>query len=75
MCEKKSKLAQACELSLQENEINCDVKIEFSKRHKRRINRIFREIGSKKIIYPEVDNYFERIRSRIITKVNIFFAR
>ncbi len=41
-----------------------------SRRHKIRMNRFFREkVGSKKLPYPEVDNVFEKIRSKIV----IFF--
>ncbi len=38
----------------------------FSKKHKRKVNRINREIiGGKKAIYPEVDNIFQRCRSKV----------
>lgn len=38
-----------------------------SKRHKIRMNRIFREnVGGKFLPFPEVDNIFERIRSKIV---------
>ncbi len=41
----------------------------FSKKHKRRMNRIFREVANcSKIPYPEVDNSFERIRSKLALK-------
>lgn len=41
--------------------------IEFSNRFKKRINRLFREeVGSKKAMYPEVDNVYEKIRSRVV---------
>lgn len=41
--------------------------IEFSDKFKKRINRLFREeVGSKRAMYPEVDNIYERIRSRVI---------
>lgn len=40
---------------------------DFSDRFKIRINRIFREqAGIKKISHPEVDNFYERVRSGII---------
>ena len=40
---------------------------DFSDRFKIRINRIFREqAGIKKIPHPEVDNFYERVRSGII---------
>ncbi len=42
----------------------------FSKKYKRRMNRIFREIAnSSKIPYPEVDNSFERERSNLAMKL------
>lgn len=41
--------------------------IEFSDRFKKRINRLFREqVGSKRAMYPEVDNAYEKIRSKVI---------
>lgn len=40
---------------------------EFSDRFKIRMNRVFREqAGIKNIPHPEVDNLYERVRSRII---------
>lgn len=39
----------------------------FSKKYKRKMNRIGREeIGLKNALHPEVDNLFERTRSNII---------
>ncbi len=50
----------------------CEKDIEFSKKHKRKINRINREIiGAKKAIYPEVDNLFEKFRSKTVLMWNI----
>lgn len=49
-----------------------------SKRHKIRMNRIFRErVGGSYIPYPEVDCLFERARSRIVKifKINEFLDR
>ena len=41
--------------------------IEFSDKFKKRINRLFREeVGSKRAMHPEVDNVYERMRSRVI---------
>ena len=41
--------------------------IEFSDKFKKRINRLFREeVGSKRAMCPEVDNVYERMRSRVI---------
>ena len=40
---------------------------EYSVKHRKRINRLFREVvGSQNIPYPEVDNWFELTRSKII---------
>ena len=47
-------------------------KAEFSRRHKIWSNRLFREIvGSKKIPYPEVDGFMERIRSKLIVILHL----
>lgn len=47
-------------------------KHEISVRGKRKINRLFREIiGSSKIPHPEVDNPYERVRSKIVRKINL----
>jgi len=49
-----------------------------SKRHKIRMNRIFRErVGGSYIPYPEVDCLFERARSRIVKifKINELIDR
>lgn len=40
---------------------------EFSDRFKKKMNRLFREqVGSNQIPHPEVDNNYEKIRSKII---------
>ena len=45
---------------------------ERSRYHKIEMNRLFREnVGGKFIPYPEVDNFYERLRSKIIVKFNI----
>lgn len=42
---------------------------DYSVKHRKRMNRFFREqIKSSNIPYPEVDNYYERIRSKIKIK-------
>ncbi len=47
-------------------------KPEISVRGRRRINRIFREIfGGSHIPHPEVDNCYERTRSKIVRKINV----
>ena len=39
----------------------------FSKRFKRKMNRVFREkVGTKNIPHPEVDTVWERLHSRIV---------
>ena len=43
-----------------------------SKRHKIRINRLFRErIGGTFLPFPEADNFYERVRSKFIIKFKI----
>lgn len=43
-----------------------------SHRHKIRMNRLFRErVGGKFLPYPDVDNAFERLRSKIVIKLKI----
>ena len=39
--------------------------VKYDKKYKRRINRLYRFVGYKKIPYPEVDNNFERLNFRI----------
>ncbi len=49
--------------------------IEFSHRHKLRMNRIFRESGCHQYLpYPEVDNLFERTRSYFIFMLKKIFS-
>jgi hypothetical protein len=57
----------AFEKELEEFDALPDEEVKFSRRHKIRMNRIFRErVGGKFLPYPEVDNLFERIRSKIV---------
>ena len=43
-----------------------------SKRYKIRMNRIFRErVGGNFLPYPEVDNFYEKVRSKVIVKLKI----
>ena len=47
-----------------------------SKRHKIRMNRLFRErVGGTFLPFPEVDNFYERVRSKLVIKfkINQFF--
>ena len=49
-----------------------------SKQHKRRMNRLFRErVGGAFLPFPEVDNLYERVRSKLVIKLkmNEFFDR
>ena len=42
-----------------------------SRRHKIRMNRIFRErVGGSFLPFPEEDNLYERIRSKLVIKLN-----
>ncbi len=67
----ESEIQQAClesfNDSMKKYEQADENEIEFSKKYRREINRINREvIGGKKAIYPEADNAFQRWRSSII---------
>jgi len=43
-----------------------------SRRHKIRMNRLFRErVGGEFLPFPEEDNLYERVRSKLITKLKI----
>ncbi|MBQ7125347.1 MAG: hypothetical protein IJO00_03180 [Clostridia bacterium] len=43
-----------------------------SKRYKIKMNRIFRErVGGTFLPFPEADNFYERVRSKIIVKLKI----
>ena len=50
-----------------------------SKRHKIRMNRLFREcVGGSFLPFPEADNLYERLRSRLVRKLKlneIFYCR
>lgn len=44
----------------------------YTRRHKIRMNRIFRErVGGSFLPFPEADNLFEKIRSKIVIKLKI----
>ncbi len=78
MTEKYSVLKQACiensKRQIKEFERIKECNVEYSKKYKRKINRINREIvDSNKAIYTEVDNAFERIRSKIVRKCKKLF--
>ena len=43
-----------------------------SKRHKIRMNRLFRErVGGSFLPFPEVDCFYEKVRSKIVVKLKI----
>lgn len=47
--------------------------VEFSNKFKLRMNRMFREqAGIKHIPYPEVDTWFERVRSAFTRRILLF---
>ena len=49
--------------------IDTSEEITFSRRHKIRMNRLFRErVGGTFLPFPEVDNPLERLRSKIVVK-------
>lgn len=71
--ENDSVLRQACielEKKRWENfEVPEDFNYEVSKRDKRKMNRMGREkIGLKNALHPEVDNAFERTRSKFVRR-------
>ncbi len=46
--------------------------LSLSRRHKIRMNRLFRErVGGSFLPFPEEDNLYERIRSKLIIKLKI----
>ena len=48
----------------------------LSVRARKRLNRLFREVvGSSNIPHPEVDNYYELIRSKIVRFFKIIIFR
>ena len=70
-----SKLQEALEMCMEEEFARLDKEIaampepEYSKRHLKNINAMFREdIGKKDVMHPEVDNAIERLRSKIVIK-------
>ena len=70
----KRALAEAIELKMREEEEKFD-DIEItppSKRHKIRMNRLVRERARGSYIpFPEVDNLYERVRSKLVIKLKI----
>lgn len=70
----KRALAEAIEMKQREfeKEIDNTETAECSTRHKKRMNRIIRErVGGTNLPFPEVDNAWERIRSKLVVKFKI----
>ena len=62
-------LQEACNRKMQQEieSIDTSEKITCSHRHKIRMNRLFRErVGGTFLPFPEADNAFERLRSKIV---------
>ena len=64
--------------AVQEDICDADEEVEdteihqYSRRHKIRMNRIFRErVGGSFLPFPEADNLYERVRSHCILKLKI----
>lgn len=72
----KQSLAEYGVKQWREFEVPQDFNYKESKREKRRMNRFGREkIGLKNALHPEVDNAFERTRSKIIFLWQRFYVR
>ena len=68
----KRALAEAIEMKIRKEEEGIELTASTSRRHKVRMNRLFRErVGGSQLPFPEVDNFFERIRSKLIIKFKI----
>ena len=70
----KQALLEAMEnkISHTESEIS-DIEIPpLSRRHKIRMNRLFRErVGGEFLPFPEEDNLYERLRSKVVVKLKL----
>ncbi len=70
----KRALAEAIDAKIREDEEKSkDIEIKPpSKRHKIRMNRLCRErIGGSYLPFPEVDNFYEKVRSKLVVKLKI----
>ncbi len=69
----KRALAEAIEMKMREEEEQIkDIEATTTRRHRIRMNRWFREqVGGFRIPFPEVDNLYERIRSKLVVKLKI----
>lgn len=66
-------------VDIDDNDTKCNIFLDddktiiTSKKHKVKMNRIFREeVGSENIPFSEVDSPFEKIRSRVLQIINKF---
>ncbi len=69
----KRALAEAIENKMREEEEQIkNIEAATTRRHRIRMNRWFREqVGGSRIPFPEVDNLYERIRSKLVVKLKI----
>ena len=60
----------------EEAQMGSEPKDPYNKRFKKKLNRLYREeVGTKKAMYPEVDNWYERTRSRIVRAIRVRFKK
>ncbi len=81
MCENKEEYSALKQAAIQRNRREMDKhkkdipKYEYSKRFKRKMNRLGREkVGLKNALHPEVANAFERARSKIVCWWNALYT-
>ncbi len=70
----KRSLSEAMDMKIRKiEEENADIEVSpYRRRYKIRMNRLFRErVGGAFIPFPEADNLYERMRSKIIIKLKI----
>lgn len=73
MKKRNVKLSDEDLMFLQSLENSSKEKIKISNKHKRKMNRIFREkIGSENIPFSEVDSLFERFKTGMVRVINKF---
>ena len=65
------------ELTTEKNTCSPENDVEIpplGKRHKIKMNRLFRErVGGTFLPFPEADNYYERVRSKLVIKLKTNF--
>ena len=60
----------------EEAQAGSEPKAPYNKRFKKKLNRLYREeVGTKRAMYPEVDNWYERTRSRIVRAIRVRFKK